>query len=321
MLQMVNEPMITVVMAIYKPNLKWLKEELESINKQSYRNFKILVWNDCPEDKYNYTAFFKQYLEDIPFEIFKSEQNMGSNGAFERLTMLVDTPYIAYCDQDDIWYEDKLEVLLNTIQKEEATLVFSDMAVIDENSKLVSHNIAGIRPRQKFYPGRGALEHLLAKNFVTGCTMMLRTDIAKVALPFPKSVFHDWWLAVCAAIKGNIAMAPKPLIEYRIYSGNQSAMLKGIHDKKSYYDLRIKKHKEFIDYIYKVLGDDLRIIKFQEWNYARENYFFHPNFSTFKNLISAWNYNRSTILLEIILPFMPEYFFKEILKRAKSGKL
>ena len=74
---------ITVVMAIYKPNLDWLKEELISIQKQTYHNFQVFAWNDCPDDKTDYNSLFKQYLLDIPFKVFNGTENLGSNGAFE----------------------------------------------------------------------------------------------------------------------------------------------------------------------------------------------------------------------------------------------
>lgn len=318
---MIDENMITVVMALYKPNMKWLEEELLSIKSQTYKKFQVLAWNDCPEDMYDYDSFFGKYLGDISFKIFHGKKNMGSNGVFEKLTAFVDTPYVAYCDQDDIWCHDKLEVLLNTIVSKKATLVFSDMAVIDENSQLVSDNIAGVRPRQKFYEGKDALEHLLAKNFVTGCTMMMKTDVAKSALPFPKSVFHDWWLAVCAAIKGDIAMAPKPLMKYRIYGGNQSSVLKGVTDKKSYYEIRIRQHKDFIDYIVKVFGINSQLIIAQQWSHAREAYYFHPTFKSFKTLLREWSNNPSTTVFEMVLPFIPGCFFKRIIDMVQTGKL
>lgn len=317
-----SSKMVTIVMALYKPNLQWLEEELISIHEQSYKNFQVFVWNDCPEDTYDYETFFKKHLAEINFKVFKGEKNMGSNGVFEKLTELTDTPYIAYCDQDDIWCPDKLKVLIDLFNDEQdISLAFSDMAVIDENSKLVSENISSVRPRQKFYTGKDVLAHLLAKNFVAGCTMMMKTEIAKAALPFPKAVFHDWWLAVYAAVNGNIIKAQKPLIKYRIYGDNQSAVLKGVSDKKSYYEMRIKKHKEFISFIAKSFEKNPEVLKAKEWNFARENYFFHPSYNSLKIVLSAWNYNRSTVLLEVLLPFMPEFIFKKIIEAVKAGKI
>lgn len=318
---MVNEDNITVVMALYNPNLNWLQEELLSIKNQTYRKFHVLAWNDNPQDEYDYDTFFQDNLGEISFKIFKGENNMGSNGVFEKLTTLADTPYIAYSDQDDIWCLNKLEVLLNTMEHEQAALVFSDMAVIDENSNVVSENIAGVRPRHKFYPGKDALEHLLAKNFVTGCTMMMRTDIAKEAVPFPEGVFHDWWLAVCAAIKGKVVQAPQPLMKYRIYGGNQSAVLKGVLDKQTYYEHKIKPYQEFIKHVHKVFGDNKHIINALKYSKAREEYFFHPNFRALSQLLSGRNYPLSIIMFEVLLPFIPNIILKKIVEKVQSGSL
>ena len=40
---------VTVAMALYKPNQRWLRDELISIRNQTYGNFKVLIWNDCPD--------------------------------------------------------------------------------------------------------------------------------------------------------------------------------------------------------------------------------------------------------------------------------
>ena len=309
-------------MAIYKPRIVWLIEELDSIYAQTYRDFQVLVWDDCPEDTNDYNELFKNHLKEIPFIIHKGEKNMGSNGAFQNLTELADTPFIAYCDQDDIWLPDKLEILLDLLRaKESNTLAFSDMMVIDGESNLVADRIAKVRPRQIFYPGKDALLHLLAKNFVTGCTMMMRSEIAKAAIPFPPSVFHDWWLAICAASKGEIVMADKPLMKYRIYGGNQSAVLKGIVDKSSYYEKRILAQMELVDYVWEAFGPNSTISLARNWCHARASYFRHPGIKDLKNIMSLRQYNKSTVLFEALLPFMPSFVFHKVVESVQKGKM
>lgn len=313
---------ITVAMAIYKPNVKWLVEELESIYSQTYRNFQVLVWDDCPQDSTDYNELFKSHLKEIPFKINKGKVNLGSNGAFQNLTKLTDTKYIAYCDQDDIWMPDKLEILRNLLnENEKNTLAFSDMMVIDGESKLVADRIVKVRPRQVFYLGKDALLHLLAKNFVTGCTMMMRSKIAKAAIPFPPSVFHDWWLAICAASKGEIVMAEKPLMKYRIYGGNQSAVLKGIVDKSSYYEKRILAQMELVDYVWEAFGPNNTISLARNWCHARAGYFRHPGIKDLKNIMSLRQYNKSTVLFEALLPFMPSFVFHKVIESVQKGKM
>ena len=78
--------LVTIAMALYHPNLKWLQEELVSIEKQTFRQFQLYVWNDDPNDSYPYESFFEQSLKHTPFKIFRGTNNLGSNKVFEKLT-------------------------------------------------------------------------------------------------------------------------------------------------------------------------------------------------------------------------------------------
>ncbi|WP_293989376.1 glycosyltransferase [uncultured Megasphaera sp.] len=313
---------ITIVMAVYKPNIKWLIEELDSIYDQTYRDFEVLAWNDCPQDTTNYTELFKEHLKEIPFKIYKGKENLGSNGAFQNLTELSNTEYIAYCDQDDIWMPDKLQILLDLLDaKDNNTLAFSDMMIINGKSEIIADQVAKVRPRQIFYPGKNALLHLLTKNFVTGCTMMMKSDIAKAAIPFPSSVFHDWWLAICAACKGEIVMADKPLMKYRIYGGNQSGVLKGITNKSSYYEKRILAQMKLVDHVWEAFGPNDTIKLARDWNHARANYFEHPSIKYLKVLMKLRKYSKSTVLFEAVLPFIPTIVLKRIVEEVQKGNL
>ena len=272
--------LVTIVMALYHPNLKWLQEELVSIEKQTFRQFQLYVWNDDPNDSYPYESFFEQSLKHTLFKIFRGTHNLGSNKVFETLTTLVHTPYIAYCDQDDVWLPDKLSVLVNLVTQKDVVLAFSDMFVMNETSQIVADSITVLRPRQIIYTGDDLVTHLLAKNFITGCTILMKTKIAQKAVPFPDIFFHDWWLAVFAVLSGKIEKAGRPLMNYRVYEGNQSKPLAGIHSKAEYLEKYIMPYRQFIELVSRYFAGDKRLQPYKRWSEARISYFQRP---TWKN--------------------------------------
>ena len=72
------------------------------------------------------------------------------------------------------------------------------------------------------------------RNCTAGCSMLMRADIAKQAVPFPKQTVADHWLAIWAAYSGSIVFVDKAMLKYRQHSRNQTGILSGVTDKESY---------------------------------------------------------------------------------------
>ena len=312
---------IDILMAIYKPNLKWLEEQLISLNNQTYENLNLIVWNDCPDDNFNYDKFFNKYITEFKFKIYKGEINLGSNKAFEKLTKLAKSEYVAYCDQDDIWLPEKLSKLVLKMQETNADLICSDMFVIDKNSKVVADKITQVRPHQIFYKGLNLFEYLFSKNFVTGCTTLVKTEFAKSVLPFPDEYVHDWWLGICAAKNNKLEMFDESLIKYRIHDSNQTGILGGINKKRDYYEKRIKLVLKRSEILVKRFGKTNSINQFKKYAESRMNYYEKQNFENFYKLFKLRKFNNSTTCFELILPFFPECIFKFIIAQIKKGRI
>lgn len=56
---------ITVVMALYKPNLKWLEEQIKSIDNQRNVNLEIIIWNDDPLNTIDYVFLLDKWIKKI----------------------------------------------------------------------------------------------------------------------------------------------------------------------------------------------------------------------------------------------------------------
>lgn len=339
----IDKPLVSILLAVYKPNTQWLIEQLISLNNQTYNNMELLVYDDCPNSPVD-EALIKKYITNFSYTLTRGIKNGGSNKAFECLTKEANGDLFAYCDQDDIWENEKIELMVEKFistdeitestekvskkyfnYNKDVTLVCSDLSIIDENGEKIANNITEIRRRHKFKSGYNLAKDILITNFVVGCAMMVRSDIAKKAIPFENAFVHDRWIGIIAAIEGKIEFINKCLVRYRQHSYNQTGILTGVYDKQTYYDVRIEAFFKRYIALKKRLSydDDLKqnINESLMWLEARKNYSDKISFKDLKVMIKYRNFHKISILLEIFLPFIPNSIFKYIIKLAKKGIL
>ena len=318
-----KDKLVTIVLAMYKPNLIWLQELLISLNEQTYRNLELLVWNDSPQDD-DQEGIFSKYITKFSYKIIHGEQNLGSNGAFAKLTQLAQGEYIAYCDQDDRWHADKIAILINKMTAESATLACSDMRLIDGKGRLLAERIIDKRPHQKFVEGKKQIETLLVRNFVTGCTMIVKSKSAQASLPFPKEMVHDHWLALWNALYGKIIIFQEPLVDYRLHGDNQTETLAGINTKEDYYRMKCLPYYSRMQMLHsRITNSNITQMiddKFH-WAELRVEYYQQPSLRKFFKLLAVLRNSISITGFELLLPIMPASIFKGIVKQIKQGNI
>lgn len=215
-----NGEMVSIVMATYNGE-KFLRQQLDSILKQTYQHFELIVVDDGSLD--NTLSILEEYIAlDDRIHVFPAEKNLGVVKNFERGLKLAKGEYIALSDQDDIFRRDKIELMVNTLKANpKRDLVMSDLSLIDADGNQIALSMwryANLKPKQgkPFY-------RLLYRNFATGCAMMIRRRLLEFAIPFPPNcIVHDWWLAVVAASSkaGGICLIDEQLTAYRQHSLN-----------------------------------------------------------------------------------------------------
>lgn len=318
-----NKPLVSILMAVYKPNEKWLLEQLDSLERQTYPNLELLIYDDCPEQPLDENTV-REHITAFPYRIIRGEKNLGSNKAFERLTAEGQGKYFSYCDQDDVWHSDKIQRMVDVLEQTGSPLVCSDLEIIDGEGNHIADSITKIRKRHVFHDGEHLAGYLLIRNFVTGCAMMIKSDTAKKAMPFLDSVVHDQWLAINAALEGRIEVIRTPLINYRQHGSNQTSILHGVVSKKTYYVERIIKYRARIeDYRQRIYCDELKqtIDELTEFYDARARYFQKLSLKDLKIMLKNYKHAPESVLLESVLRFIPERLFKKILLLAKKGKI
>lgn len=317
------KPPIAILMAVYEPRLDWLEEQLESLNGQTYPDLRLYIRDDCsptvPFEKIEDCV--ARSIRAFPYELKRNEENLGSNATFQRLTEEAEGTFFAYCDQDDVWLPEKLEVLEEAMETSGAQLVCSDMFIIDGQGRQTADSITRVRRHHRFRSGGDLAPELLVSNFATGCTVLIRAETAKAAVPFCPHMVHDHYLALYAATRGELLSLPQRLVRYRVHGGNQTGILAGVTDQASYGRVRIDAMLERLVWLQTHLTCDENTRRAVEegvlWARARKS-----NWAGRGGGRTVWKYRRYSpvqSLFELFAARLPAPVFRLFLRGAKRN--
>lgn len=207
-----KEPLVSIAMCSYNGEI-FIKEQLNSILDQTYKNIELIIVDDCSKDET--IKIIEEYLKkDNRIKLYKNEINLGFVKNFEKAISLCTGDYIALADQDDIWKKNKLEVFVSEIK--DNMLIYSDAILIDKESKETGKQL--IRPEGNLVSGK-CNKAFIYYNCVSGNTLMFKKELVKHILPIPEKItFHDIWIAFIASTIGEITFTKESYTYYRRYS-------------------------------------------------------------------------------------------------------
>jgi glycosyltransferase involved in cell wall biosynthesis len=207
---------------------EFLPAQWESILAQSRKPDEIVVCDDGSSDQ---TPSLLEQLaaeSSVPVTIHFNQTNLGSVKNFEQAIRLCTGEVIALSDQDDVWRDDKLQSIEDTLEKNPAAgLVFSDAEIVDENLEPLGRRMwteVNFEPYKQKLVARGrTLEVLITGWTVTGATMAFRSEFVNLSLPIPDGIamIHDGWIALTIAAVAGVVAIDKPLIKYRQHGRQQ----------------------------------------------------------------------------------------------------
>jgi glycosyltransferase involved in cell wall biosynthesis len=205
---------------------KYIKEQLESLQAQNYKKWTLYIRDDCSKD--NTINILKEYQNREPriHLLPSSTANIGALGNFNRLMSAASGKYFMFCDQDDIWFPDKIRKTLDLMKNREKRygkdfpiLIHTDCSVIDSTRRLVAPSF--MQYQHMKHEKNSPLRVLLTQNFVTGCTVMINKSLLNASCPVPsQALMHDWWIALVAAAAGKICYLPQKTMLYRQHGKN-----------------------------------------------------------------------------------------------------
>lgn len=219
---------VQIIMATYCGET-YLREQLDSILALQEKDWSLLVCDDNSTD--STLSILKEYQKKAPnqIQIHQNETNLGVTKNF--LSGLITcvqkkaADYYMFCDQDDVWFRDRISIMLKKMKQMEQIyqttcplLIFTDAVLTDEKKRIqkMSYHKAQRLDVQKI-----DLAHLLMENKCSGCMMMFNHALASKVTILPDNArFHDWWIALLAASFGQIGYVRCPTLYYRQHKKN-----------------------------------------------------------------------------------------------------
>lgn len=261
---------IAIIMPVYNAE-KYLREAIESILRQTYRNFILYIINDGSSD--NSEEIILSF-KDQRIKYIKNSCNLGIVKTLNKGLALADTKYIARMDADDICDKRRLEIQYNELEND------SDLFLLGTAASLINEDgiiVGKIIPPQD---DRVIRTSLLFSNVFIHSSIMIRNSILKENnwnYDINHKAVEDYGLWTKIADKYKVKILPLQLMKYRI---NTEGIMANANKNK---EERIKNHsiiyKEYLErnniktsneiimqYAFFLCGDSLKKLKLMEIN-------------------------------------------------------
>ena len=198
------DDLISIIMPSFNTG-KYITETIESVLAQSYKNWELIIVDDCSSD--NTDEIVSTYLSDDRIHYLKNEKNSGA--AFSRNIALrkAKGKWIAFLDSDDLWMPEKLEKQLSFMKSNGYFFSYTDYEEIDVNGKQTGVRVTG--PRKVTKTG-------MYNYCWLGCLTVMY-DADKIGLiqieNIKKNNDYAMWLKVCH--KADCYLLDECLAQYR----------------------------------------------------------------------------------------------------------
>ena len=129
-----NKNNIDIILPNYNSS-KFLKQTLNSIIMQTYKNWKLIIIDDCSDDKTK--NILKKYLKDKRIKIFWLKKNNGAGFCRNYGIKKSKSPYVAFIDSDDVWKKNKLEKQIIFMKKNNFSFSYTNYETFGEKKKII----------------------------------------------------------------------------------------------------------------------------------------------------------------------------------------
>jgi len=210
-----------VILLATKNGEKFLKEQLDSIQSQAYKDWIVYASDDNSKDNtLDILLSYQKKWGKKKLNIYQGPDQGSAKNFWSLIHRVKDKriKYIAFCDQDDVWQTQHLQRGIDIVRKDSKTpqALGSRTQYINQEGKLLNFS-----PKFLKQP---CFLNALVQNIAGGNTQIFNTSllIYLQKVPLESPIFsHDWLVyQIATAIEGRFIYTEHPSIFYRQHNGN-----------------------------------------------------------------------------------------------------
>lgn len=208
---------VDILLATYN-GAKYIQSQILSIIGQSFEDWRLIIHDDGSTDET--VAIVKRFAEDSRIILIDDEKRFGNPcGNFLYLTKFIESPYVMFCDQDDIWLDNKVEILYEAIRA-----CSTDEPVVGYSQSYLWIPRVGITGMGGYTKFNRTLNHLLFNNGgIQGCVAIFNKKAGEYLMNYRgRYAMHDHLLNVIGLSFGKVLSIDLPLMLYRQHGENQT---------------------------------------------------------------------------------------------------
>lgn len=209
---MYTTPLVSIITPSYNAS-KFIEETLESILKQTYSNWELIIIDDCSTD--NSIEILQPYIEqDSRIKVLLNETNLGAASSRNRGLDIANGDYIAFLDSDDLWLPQKLSKQIAFMQQENVLLSYTSYYAMNETGRTIG--LYTIKSKTTYH------DLLKTSSIGTLTTIYSAKELGKF---YFKQIGHEDYVMKLSILK-RIPFAKgiqEPLAKYRILSNSLSS--------------------------------------------------------------------------------------------------
>lgn len=227
---------VSIAMATYNGE-KFLNDQLKSFLNQTRQPDELVISDDNSSD--STIELLNVFKESSPFKvkILTSKENVGYTKNFEKALNNVTGDLVFLSDQDDVWFKNKIEKMIQ-ISKEN-----SDIFLFVNDTEITKEDLV---PTGTTKMNQTKIIGSSINSMVMGACTLIRLEFMHFCLPFPEGFKgHDNWLHDCANIFNVKMTIPEVLQFYRIHSFNTSLHIVNNPTKINMFHYYYKKVKDY----------------------------------------------------------------------------